>query len=52
MVSRLEEIARDDNTPASAKVRALETLYRISKTASAEDLEWEKLVAEIGSQND
>jgi hypothetical protein len=52
MTAHLEKIARDENTPASARVRALEVLLRISKTATPEDLEWEKIVAEIGSQDD
>jgi hypothetical protein len=48
MVEHLEAIARDETTPASARVRAIEVLVRISKTSSDEDREWEALVAEIG----
>jgi hypothetical protein len=49
MIDHLETIARDETTPPSARVRALEVLLRVAKTASQEDLEWEKLVAELES---
>jgi hypothetical protein len=47
MKDHLEAIARDETTPASARVRALEVLLRIEKTATAEDLEFEAIVAEL-----
>jgi hypothetical protein len=49
MISHLEGIARSGDVPASARVRALEVLLRISKTASDDDLEWQRLLAEFGS---
>jgi hypothetical protein len=49
MRDTLEAIARSEDTPPSARVRAVEVLLRLAKTASPEDLEWEALVAEFGS---
>jgi hypothetical protein len=50
MTEHLEAIARSEKVPPSARVRAIEVLLRISKTATPEDLEWEKIVAEFGDR--
>jgi hypothetical protein len=49
MTDHLETIARSDDVPPSARVRAIEVLLRIAKQATPEDAEWERIVAEFGS---
>jgi hypothetical protein len=49
MTEHLETIARSENVPPSARVRAIEVLLRIAKQATPEDIEWERIVAEFGS---
>jgi hypothetical protein len=44
----LEEIARSDDVSASTRVRALEVLLRLAKTASPEDVEWGRIVQRFG----
>jgi hypothetical protein len=44
----LEEIARSDDVSASTRVRALEVLLRLAKTASPQDIEWAKIVDRFG----
>jgi hypothetical protein len=39
MTDHLEAIARSENVPPSARVRAIEVLLRISKQTTHEDLE-------------
>jgi hypothetical protein len=51
MTDHLEAIARSENVPPSARVRALEVLLRISKNATPEDLEWQRIVAEFGDRH-
>src|SRR3954447_7369362 len=41
MSEHLETIARSENVPPSARVRAIEVLLRISKQLTPEDAEWE-----------
>jgi len=50
MVDRLEQIARSEEVPPSARVRAIEVLLRIGNQASPEDLEWSRIVAEFNDQ--
>jgi hypothetical protein len=49
MVALLEGVARDQATPASARVRALEVLLRISKSHTPDDDEWTAIIAEFGA---
>jgi hypothetical protein len=51
MTEHLEAIARSDNVPPSARVRAIEVLLRISKQTTHEDLEWERITAEFGDRH-
>jgi hypothetical protein len=44
----LEEIARADDVSASTRVRALEVLLRVAKTASDDEIEWSKIVQRFG----
>ena len=44
----LERIARADDVSPSTRVRALEVLLRLAKTASPEDIEWGKIVSRFG----
>ena len=44
----LEAIARSEDTSASTRVRALEVLLRLAKTASDDDVEWAKIVQRFG----
>jgi hypothetical protein len=44
----LQEIARSDDVSASTRVRALEVLLRLAKTASDDDIEWGKIVQRFG----
>jgi hypothetical protein len=46
MTEHLETIARSENVPPSARVRAIEVLLRIAKQ-QPEDAEWERLVREF-----
>jgi hypothetical protein len=45
----LEQIARSDDTSASTRVRALEVLLRLAKTATPDDIEWAKIVQRFGT---
>jgi hypothetical protein len=44
----LERIARADDVSPSTRVRALEVLLRLAKTASPDDIEWAKIVDRFG----
>ena len=52
LVEHLEQIARDPAVAPSARVRALETLLRINRSTSDEDLQWQQLVADLGGDSD
>jgi hypothetical protein len=49
MTDHLERIARDEDVPPSARVRAIEVLLRLSKSHSAGDEEWAAIVREFGA---
>jgi len=51
MTDHLEAIARSEKVPPSARVRAIEVLLRISKTATRDDLEWDRIVREFGGRD-
>jgi hypothetical protein len=48
----LERIARADDVSPSTRVRALEVLLRLAKTASPDDIEWSKIVQRFGTAGD
>jgi hypothetical protein len=51
MTDRLEGIARDEKVPPSARVRAMEVLFRIARHQPPEDAEWERIVAQFGGEH-
>jgi len=51
MTDHLEAIARSEDVPPSARVRAIEVLLRISKQQAPEDAEWERIVREFGGRD-
>jgi hypothetical protein len=44
----LETIARGEDVSPSTRVRALEVLLRLAKTASTDDVEWARIVQRFG----
>lgn len=47
----LEDIARDEKTSPSTRVRALEVLLRLAKTASPADIEWAEIQRQFGGSD-
>ena len=47
MILILEAVARDPDTPPSARVRSVEVLARLSKSHPPEEVEWSALVRQF-----
>jgi hypothetical protein len=51
MTEHLQKIARSDQVPPSARVRAIEVLLRINRQQTPEDAEWERIIREFGDRH-
>ena len=48
MVATLEQLVRDPDVSASARIRAVEVLLRIDRSRPEDGREWERIVREFG----
>jgi hypothetical protein len=51
MTDHLENLARDEGVPPSARVRAIEVLLRIGRQQQPEDAEWERIVRQFAPRD-
>jgi hypothetical protein len=52
MVATLEQLVRDPDVSASARIRAVEVLLRIDRSRPEDDREWERIVREFGDAHE
>jgi hypothetical protein len=48
MVATLEELVRDPDVSASARIRAVEVLLRIDRSRPEDEREWQRIVGQFG----
>jgi hypothetical protein len=51
MVATLEQLVRDPDVSASARIRAVEVLLRIDRSRPEDEREWERIVQRFGDDH-